>query len=225
MKGQWGEADGLQFIQVEAENAPDDLPLIFAMHGRGADARDLVGIAGEIDPNGYRWIFPQGPRPVQLAPGYTGWAWYELGEDRASTVVASREMLGAFIEAQMQRLGVPRNRTLLTGFSQGGVMTLHTGLSAEQPFAGLAVQSGALHAPETLERILPERRDRTLLWVHGTHDPTLPVELAHQGIEILKKAGLEPEYVELPMGHEITPQSLNIVRDYIHRVLPPGPPA
>src|SRR5438105_11007672 len=106
MKGSWGEADGLQYLQVDPDNAPADLPLIFCMHGRGADARDLVGIAPEIDPTGYRWIFPQGPREVVFAPGYSGWAWYELGEDRAKTVVASREMLGAFIEAQMQRLGM-----------------------------------------------------------------------------------------------------------------------
>jgi len=222
LKGFWGEAAGLKYVQVEAEDAPQDLPLIVAIHGRGADATDLAGLAPEIDALGYRWILPQGPRPVALGPAYTGWAWYELGEAQAGTTLASGDALATFIDHMLIQLGVARDRALLMGFSQGAVMALYAGLTSPEPFAGIVAMSGYLPNAKALEAVLPERRDRKVLMVHGTEDQTLSVELGRRARDSLVAAGLSPEYVEFDMGHQITEESLAVVRQYIHRVLPPG---
>ncbi|MBM2810022.1 MAG: estA [Chloroflexi bacterium] len=223
MKGFWGEEAGLRYVQVEPDDAPADLPLIFAIHGRGADASDLAGLASEIDPEGYRWVLPQGPRPLQLGPGVVGWAWYELDSSQESTVLESRERLSSFLDATLDRLGASRDRAAIMGFSQGAVMALHVGLASEEPFAGVVVMSGHLPAEEALRPLLPNRRDRRVLLVHGTYDQTLPIERGRHIRQVLESAGLQPEYHEFPMEHQITPDSLAVVRDYLKRVLPPGP--
>src|SRR5712692_7459522 len=75
MNAFWGDAAGLRYVQIDPDEPTDDLPLIVAIHGRGANATDLADLAPAIHPNGYRWVLPQGPRPVPIMPGYEGWAW------------------------------------------------------------------------------------------------------------------------------------------------------
>src|SRR5437870_121741 len=82
MQGTWDEAAGLKYLRVEPDGAPADLPLIVCMHGRGADPNDLSSLALELHPDGYRWLFPQGPLTLQFAPGMVGYAWYSLGDER-----------------------------------------------------------------------------------------------------------------------------------------------
>ena len=221
MKGYWAEAAGLRYVQLDPEEGPTELPVIFSVHGRGADATDLAGLSPEFG-EGYRWILPQGPRPVPLGPGFVGWAWYDLGADQVETVVSSLEILAGFVDEALGRLGVPYNRALLMGFSQGAVMSLHAGLTSEKPFAGIAAMSGYLPAADTLAPILSARRDRSVLMVHGTVDQTLGIELGRSARDLLVEAGLSPEYAEFEMGHQITPESLAVVREYVQRVLPRG---
>ena len=219
VKASWAEADGLRYVQVEPENGPEDRPVIFSMHGRGADATDLASLAPEIGEK-YRWILPQGPRPVPLGAGYVGWAWYDLGDGQAETIVSSREILQHFVDGVLQRLSVPREKTLLLGFSQGAVMSMHVGLTSVDAFAGIAAMSGYLPAADTLAPFLPGRGERSILMVHGTQDQTLGIELGRAARALLEKAGLYPEYHEFEMGHQITPESLAVVREYVRRRLP-----
>jgi phospholipase/carboxylesterase len=82
--------------------------------------------------------------------------------------------------------------------------------------------SGHLPAADTLVPVLSERVGRRVLVVHGTADETLPVERGRRIREVLLAAGLNPEYHEFQMGHQITPESLAVVREFVVRVLPPG---
>jgi phospholipase/carboxylesterase len=221
MKGAWNELAGLKFVEVVPDDERSDLPLIVAIHGRGADATDLAGLSTELFPEHYRWILPQGPRPVNLGGGYTGWAWYELGEQQADTVVNSRGLLMTFLDELLDQRGIARDRAVLMGFSQGAVMTMHAGLSSPEPYAGLIAMSGYLPAAETLTPILPERRDRKLLMVHGIQDQVLNVRLGREARDFLQAAGLQPEYEEFPMDHQITTESLARVSRFLAEVLPP----
>lgn len=221
LKGTWGEEAGLRYLQVDIEGKEQsDLPLIVAIHGRGADATDLASLAQELNPGTYRWVLPQGPRPVPLGPGYTGWAWYDLGDAQADTVKESGGMLAQFMSGTLGRLGLTPDRVVLSGFSQGGVMTLYVGLTSPEAYAGLAVMSGYLPVPETLTPILPQRRDRSVLMVHGVYDSVLEIPRARKARELLEEAGVHPEYHEFPMDHQITAESLAVVQEYVNRVLP-----
>ena len=158
---------------------------------------------------------------MPFAPGWVGWAWYDLGETQEQTVLTSCDALTGFVEETLRRLGLTRDRVLVMGFSQGAVMALHTGLSSPKAFAGVVAMSGHLPAADTLLPLLPQRLDRQVLVVHGTQDETLPIERGRRIRDLLNKAGLHPEYHEFQMGHQITAESLSVVREFVLRVLPP----
>ena len=221
MKGAWDELAGLTYLRVEpTDRDAGALPLVVAIHGRGADARDLAGLAGELHPGRYRWVLPQGPRPVNLGMGSIGWAWYELGDQQEATVRSSREQLQRFLDELMPMLGATPDRTLLMGFSQGAVMTLHAGLISPEGYAGLAAMSGYLPAADDVMAVLPQRTERRVLMVHGTEDQVLGIHLARKARDLLTSGGLKLEYHEFPMDHQITLDSLEVVGRFVEDVLP-----
>jgi phospholipase/carboxylesterase len=223
VKARWSTAAGLHYIQVDPDNDSPDLPLIICLHGRGADANDLASLAFEVHPEGYRWLLPQGPLPVPLGPRATGWAWYSLGEERPSAVVAARERVMEFIKETTTALSVPVNRMALMGFSQGAATSLHVALTGGQTFAAVVAMSGYLRAAETLDVKAGAVTPQKILMVHGTQDQTLDISLAREARALLDQAGLAPRYAEFPMGHTITAESLNTVREFLTETLPPRP--
>jgi phospholipase/carboxylesterase len=229
-------AAGLHYIQVDPDSDTADLPVIICLHGRGADANDLASLALEVYPEGYRWLLPQGPLPVPLGPRAMGWAWYALGEDRPTTIVKSREQVAHFIDETTKALGVPSERVALMGFSQGAATSLHVALTSPVTFGAVVVMSGYLPAAETVEQLSgylapaagsgdlktpAPLTPQEILMVHGTQDQTLDVSLARQARDVLVEAGLAPRYFEFPMGHTITAESLDAVRQFLGDVFPP----
>jgi phospholipase/carboxylesterase len=99
-------------------------------------------------------------------------------------------------------------------------MTLHTGLASPEPYAGLAVMSGYLPAADDLIPLLPERTDRRVLMVHGMQDQVLGVQLARDARDTLIGGGIQVEYQEFPMDHQITAESLAVVGRFVQDVLP-----
>ena len=220
MRASLGHAGGLSYIEVVRPDAPRDLPLVIALHGRGASAEDLAPLAPDLDGAGYRFIFPNGRLRVDLGP-WVGYAWYER-EAVATDLPASRAAVQALLDELWARTGRGPTQTVLLGFSQGAVMTLDVGLRSPTRFAGLVAMSGYLYEDATLPPALAAARDQRVLVVHGTEDATLPVERGRAARAALEAAGLRPEYHEFPMGHEITRDSLAIVATFLHAVLPPG---
>jgi phospholipase/carboxylesterase len=195
------------------ENA--ELPLVFILHGRGADANDLIDIAPLIDDN-YRFIFPNAPEPFEPSPGFSfGYTWFDGWPAERSSFVRSRELLLRFIDEAVARYPTPPGKIVLSGFSQGGMMSLDAGFRTKQQLAGIVVMSGALNEqdPPPLSPEIP------VLMIHGTQDDMIPVLAAHRARRILEQHGVEPEYHEFAMGHYVTPESMAVVRDFLVRVL------
>ena len=220
MHASLGHAGELSYVEVVRPDAPPDLPLVVALHGRGASAEDLAPLAPELDPTGYRFIFPNGRLRVDLGP-WVGYAWYER-EAVATDLPLSRAAVQALLADLWARTGLGPPQTVLLGFSQGAVMTLDVGLRSPTRFAGLVALSGYLYEDDTLPPALAAARDQRVLVVHGTEDGTLPVARGRAARVTLEAAGLRPEYHEFPMGHEVTRESLAVVSAFLHAVLPPG---
>jgi phospholipase/carboxylesterase len=192
-----------------------ELPLVFILHGRGADANDLIDIAPLIDDN-YRFIFPNAPEPFEPSPGFSfGYTWFDGWPAERSSFVRSRELLLRFIDEAVARYPTPPGKIVLSGFSQGGMMSLDAGFRTKQQLAGIVVMSGALNEqdPPPLSPEIP------VLMIHGTQDDMIPVLAAHRARRILEQHGVEPEYHEFAMGHYVTPESMAVVRDFLVRVL------
>lgn len=106
--------------------------------------------------------------------------------------------------------GVPLSRTILSGFSQGGAMTLDVGLKL--PVAALVAMSGYLH-PDIVPPI-NNHLPATLI-MHGKYDQVVPLQAALKARKTLESLGLPVEYHELDMGHEITLQVLDVFRNFV----------
>ncbi len=211
---------GLEYILMEPASQPSELPLVVGLHGRGSNAEDLAGLAPMLDLGPCRFVFPNAPLPFDVGPWTRGYAWFEIDDGRrAEGIASSRDILRGFLQELSARFATLPSRMALTGFSQGAIMTLDVGLRYAEPLAGLVAMSGYLFEPETMAPLLPSVRDRKVLIIHGTQDELLSVEGARQARLALRQGGLEPEYHEFVMGHEVTPESLAAVGDFLRRVL------
>jgi len=194
----------------------DEMPLVFVLHGRGADANDLADLAPMMDgPGGYRFVFPNAPEPFEPTPGFQfGYTWFDGWPAEPDSFLRSRTLLLRFIDDIVAQLPTPPGKVVLAGFSQGGMMSLDVGFRTKQRLAGIVVMSGALNEGE-----MPEFAEIPVLIVHGTEDDMIPVLAARRARRVLEQHGIQPEYHEFPMGHFVTPESMAVVRDFLVRCL------
>lgn len=194
-------------------DAAEPMPTVILMHGRGADANDLADLAPMLDtPDGARFVLPNAPKPFEPYPGMTfGWTWFDGWPPRLESVKASREILLKFYAEITAKY--PTTSLIVSGFSQGAMMALDTGLRATQNVKGIAAMSGGLY-----EEDLPAlRTDIPILITHGTMDDVVPVNYARRARLILEDAGLSVDYHEYPMGHQIVMEEVAIVKEFLAR--------
>ena len=194
------------------------MPLVVVMHGRGADANDLADIAPMIDaPPGYRFVFPNAPTAWEAAPGMTfGYTWFEGLPPRPDSIASARTLVSRFLDAALRKFPAPRGKVVLAGFSQGAVMALDVGLRRDD-LAAIVAMSGALDESDLPD--LSERRQQRVLIVHGTFDEMLNVNMGRRARRVLEQNGLQPEYHEFPMGHQVTPESMAVISEFIRKSL------
>ncbi|MEH2267113.1 MAG: alpha/beta hydrolase [Nostoc sp.] len=203
----------LQAITVSPTNSQPPAGLIVTLHGWGANAEDVASLLPLIKLPDYQFVLPNAPYPYPYSP--IGRAWYDLRvENMYEGLAESRQVLTDFLESLESTTGVPLSRTILSGFSQGGAMTLDVG--SKLPLAGLVVMSGYLH-PDALTAAkggIPP----TLI-THGRYDEVVPLKAALKAQETLKSLGVAVEYHEFDMGHEIYPETLEVLRNFVVKTI------
>ena len=193
------------------------LPMVIVLHGRGSDSNDLSDLAPMID-GGYRFIFPDAPNVFEPSPGMRfGFTWFDGWPARRDSITRTRELLLTFITELMGRYPTPKGQIVLSGFSQGGMMSLDVGFRTETPMAGVAVMSGALYEEDMPD--FASRPDTPVLIVHGTEDEVIPVSAARRARRVLEDRGLDPDYEEFPMGHQVSDESIRRVAGFLRKCL------
>jgi phospholipase/carboxylesterase len=179
--------------------------LLVLHHGRGANERDLLPLADALDPA--RRLHVVSPRAPLELPGFPGYHWYvvpRVGYPDAETFAAAFESLARFHDQLWTRTGIAPTRTVLGGFSMGSAMSYALGLPGVRPApAGILAFSGFVPEVEGWEPDLAGRRDLRVFIAHGRNDPVIPVELGRRARERLEGGGLEVEYHESELGHQI----------------------
>lgn len=199
----------LDFIRVSppAGKTPD--ALIVTLHGWGANAQDVVSLIPYVNLPDYEFLLPNAPYPYPYAD--TGKAWYDLRtEHKYDGLDESKQLLIDWLLSLESNTGVPLSRTILSGFSQGGAMTLDVGLTL--PLAGLVVISGYLHP--TVATLNQGNFPPTLI-MHGTRDEVVPLQAAIKSREMAQSLGVAVEYHEFATGHEINLQMLEVLRTFV----------
>ena len=214
----------LETIVIEPEQ-PAQGAVIF-LHGLGADGHDFEPIVPElgVDDLHLRFVFPHAPeRPITINEGEPLRAWYDFvphSEHAGSgDIKASALSIKALLQAQIDT-GIPPERIILAGFSQGGVMALEVGLRYEQRIAGIIALSTYLHDAATTER---ERTDANLalpiFMGHGTADPMIPIMRAATSRENLIRLAYDIEWHDYPMGHQVCVEEIEDIARFIRRCL------
>ena len=215
---------------IEIETSPNPTASVIWLHGLGADCHDFEPLVPEIVAHrerAWRFVFPNAPvRPVTINGGMSMRAWYDiLGFDRLAaedtagfrdTDTRVRELIAHEIER-----GIPAARIVLAGFSQGGAVTLYTGLRYPERLAGIMGLSCYLPLADTLaaERA-PANAGVPLFMAHGLDDGVLPIGMGLDSREKLKALGYGVEWHQYRMAHSVSQPEVADIRQFLFRVLP-----
>lgn len=200
---------------------------IIWMHGLGADGNDFKPVVQMLDLPHIKFILPHAPyRPVSLNNGYEMRAWYDifgLQPDSSQDEAGIKEMQGminTMIESEIST-GIPSNRILLAGFSQGGAIALHTATRFNQPLAGVLALSTYLPLKSKLSSEQNPVNQHMPIWMaHGRFDNVIALSTAQSSREVLEDAGYPVEWHEYDMPHSVCEQEIDDIRNFLLRVLP-----
>ena len=201
-------------------------PTLLTLHGWGANALDLLGLAPYLCGGKFLILCPQGPLQVPLGGGAVGYGWFPItmgGPLDLKAVVAAREELRRFLEEAMSQYPINPKKLAVVGFSQGGVMAYSLGLGEPERFSALASLSSWL--PQDLLSVLPDvpaTEQLPVLIQHGSRDELVDVGRARQSVETLRNLRVPVTYREYDMGHEINGHSLRELSAWLQeRVISP----
>jgi phospholipase/carboxylesterase len=218
----------LETIEVETAAKPD--AAIIWLHGLGADGHDFEPIVPEIVHRGeraWRFVFPHAAvRPVTINGGMAMRAWYDIkGLDRqaAEDVAGFREADTEVRQliAREEKRGIPANRVVLAGFSQGGAVSLYAVPRLTLNLAGVMALSCYLPGQRSFgaERS-PTNNATPIFMAHGQGDNVLPISMGMQARDFLKAQGYEVEWHDYPMAHAVCAPEIADIRKFLFRVLP-----
>jgi phospholipase/carboxylesterase len=218
----------LDFIQQDTGAEP--LHAVIWLHGLGADGHDFEPIVPELGlpaSTPVRFIFPHAPtQPVTINGGMVMRAWYDItgmdlsaGVDEAG-INRSAAHLRRLIQATVDS-GIPTERIILAGFSQGGVIALHTGLQYTEPLAGIIALSTYVAVPETIRETGSDANSAIPIFMaHGRFDPVIPYALAQRSRDFLTGLNYPVQWHEYPMEHAVHPQEIRDLGEWLSGVLP-----
>jgi len=215
---------------VEIETGRNPQVSVIWLHGLGADGHDFEPIVPELvqrSERSVRFVFPHAPiRPVTLNGGYAMRAWYDIialdrrAEEDVNGIRASQELVTAWIRRE-NASGIPSERIVLAGFSQGGAMALYSGTRYPERLAGIIGLScyqplaGRLDA----ERLAANQATPIFLG-HGMQDPVVIPALGEAACRQLQAAGYAVEWHAYSMPHSVCPQEVTDIATWLRRVLP-----
>ena len=197
----------MQSLYRPAAEAPEGALVL--LHGRGADERDLFPLLDMLDPD-RRLLGATARGPLSLPPGGAHWyAVRRVGYPDPETFHSTFPELAGWLDGMLAEHGIPPERTVLGGFSQGSVMSYALGLGPERPRpAGIMALSGFLPTVEGFELDLDRADGLPVAIGHGTNDPVITVDFGRDARDRLAAAGAQVTYREAPMSHTIDPRFL-----------------
>ncbi len=200
---------------------------IIWLHGLGADAYDFEGIVPylPVEEYGIRMIFPNAPiRPVTISNGFLMRAWYDISDSTLKNtdkegITQSMETINELLEEQI-KLGVPANKIIIAGFSQGGAMSLHTGLRYKKRLAGIMALSCYVLERENHTKEINKENIKTPIWMaHGTQDNVVPYALGESSAKFLTDNGHSVTFVSYTMAHEVCNVEITALSAWLKEVL------
>lgn len=209
-------------IIVESLNGQKNAEFcIIWLHGLGANGHDFETIVPELKTDlAIKYIFPNAPvSPVTVNGGMAMPSWYDIRSMESITenadwqgMQASENYLNQLIE-QAEKEGFSRQKILLAGFSQGGVIAYRTALQSAKPLAGIMALSTYL--PLEGSENIQQPKNIPIMIAHGTQDPVVPFRAAESANQILTKLGYKPINLSYPMQHQVCYEEIQDMTNFI----------
>ncbi len=203
-----------------AAKSGDTKSLVIFVHGYGADGNDLISLADPLAEHMPDTVFyaPDAPNRCKMNP--MGFEWFPIPRMDGSTEEAARAgmeeavaLLGDWLVETMKAEGVTAAQTVLVGFSQGTMMSLHVGPRLSDKLAGIVGFSGRLLAPEAIGEVVNKP---PVLLVHGDMDDVVPPSSMPEAAEVLSGAGFEVyTHVSKGTAHGIAPDGLGLALQFM----------
>jgi len=199
------------------------------LHGLGADGHDFEPIVPELKlpPElGVKFIFPHAPvMPVTINGGYEMRAWYDIRdadlanrEDKEG-VRQSSELVKKIIDSEIES-GVPSDKIVLAGFSQGGAIALHLATRFDQKLAGIVALSTYLTMPDALADEKENANiDTPVFMAHGSQDPVVPMQRGQYSAKVLDDNGFKVSWQDYPMAHAVCLEEIQALGQFLNKVL------
>ena len=202
---------------AQSAGAPSRYPTVLALHGRGSNEEDLIGLAPHL-PDGLLWISPRAP--LLLGPG--SFEWYRvrvIGMPEPDQVLAALATIDHFIDEALAAYPIDPQQLFLFGFSQGSILSMCYTLTHPARVAGAIAQSGYL--PENVKLEVDEAgvKGKPFLLTHGEQDTMIPVEWGRASRDRLQTLGVDLEYHEFQMGHGVSMESLDVINQWMEKQL------
>ena len=199
--------------------APPSLqyPAILALHGRGSNETDLIGLAPHLPP-GLLWVSPRAP--LLLGPG--SYEWYRvrtIGMPEPEQLHAALQTIDGFLDEVTEAYPIDPHRFFLLGFSQGSILSMSYALTHPERVAGVVAQSGYLPSNVDLQIDEAGVRGKPFLLTHGEQDTMIPVEWGRASRDRLQQFGIDLTYHEFSMGHSVSIESLEVVSAWLQQHL------
>jgi len=210
---------------VETKSTVD--AAVIWLHGLGASGHDFVPIVPELrlpSELGIRFIFPHAPSiPVTINNNMVMPAWYDIlamdmeREIDVDQIMASSAAIIDLIEREISN-GIASDRIVLAGFSQGGAVCYQAALTYDKPLAGLMAMSTYF---ATAKNFVASdiNKSMPIHLFHGSMDPMVPEVMGQQALEAVRSLGFEADYKSYPMAHEVNPQEIADVSEWLRKIL------
>ncbi|MEM9534826.1 MAG: alpha/beta hydrolase [Cyanobacteria bacterium P01_A01_bin.3] len=202
----------LEAIDLPPRSSATDAPAFAQMvliHGWGANYRDLVPVAEALGRPSVHYWFPNAPFPHPQVPG--GGSWFDL--EGFEGVDDSSRLLEQWLLGLESKSGIPLEKTVLAGFSQGGAMSLRVGLGLMPRLAGIVCLSGfwvGEPADNSSDEPLPP-----VLMVHGRRDPVVAIAYAYQARRKLEEQNVNVQFHEIDAMHEIPAEAIALTSEFL----------
>jgi len=214
---------------VVVETSPSVDSAVIWLHGLGSDGYDFQPIVKSLalpDELGVRFIFPHSPiRPVTINGGMEMRAWYDILEMSIERKVdmenieESCAQINDLVDAQIA-LGIPSERIVLAGFSQGGVIAYQLGLKINKKIAGImALSTYLVEGDSVLEAKDSVNGETSILIHHGTMDPVVPPSLGNSARDTLLNKSYPVTFKDYSMQHSVCPEQIVDISNWLKKLL------
>jgi len=222
------ERSGSGTITVAPRNEASQSGLVVICHGLGDSAEGFVDVAEQLAQKmpHLKFILPTAPtQPVTMNMGMPMPSWYDIvglderSNEKCKGLAESRATVEGILQKEHDSTGLPFNRMILAGFSQGGALSLFTGLQFDQAIAGIIVLSGYLPAAKQCQ---PKHLNIPIWHGHGTMDPLVQFPMAQKTKETVEGLGVKSYTLEsFPIPHTVSPAELQKMMQFLAKTLPP----